>query len=68
MSTGQHYFIEKNDAGKYAVRAKDSNRASALFDTQAEAIAHVKQLNPDDHPDVEHVRHTGTGPDKWRPA
>ncbi|HEV2578828.1 MAG TPA: DUF2188 domain-containing protein [Acidobacteriaceae bacterium] len=68
MSTGKHYFIEQNDDGKYAVRAKDSDRASALFATQAEAIRHVKSLNPDDHPDVERVRQRGNGPDKWRPA
>ena len=69
MSTGKHYFIEQNDDGKFAVRAKGSDRASALFDTQAEGIAHARELNPDDHPDVERVRHTATGdPDKWRSA
>lgn len=67
MSTGKHYFIEQNDDRKFAVRAKGSDRASALFDTQAEAIAHARELNPSDHPDVERVRHTvAGGPDKWR--
>jgi hypothetical protein len=67
MSTAKHYFIEKNDDGKFAVRAKGSDRASALFATQAEAIAEAKRLNPEDHPDVERVRHTaGGGPDQWR--
>ena len=51
MSTDEHYFIEKNDDGKFAVRAKGSERASGLFDTQAEAIAYAKKLNPSDHPD-----------------
>lgn len=69
MATGTHYFIERNHDGKYAVRAKDSERASALFDTQAEAIAHAKELNPQDHPNVERVRETsGGGPDQWRSA
>ncbi len=69
MSTDNHYFIEQNADGKFAVRAKGSERASALFDTQAEAIAHARQLNPNDHPDVERVRHTpGGGPDQWRSA
>ena len=68
MSTGKHYFIEQNDDGKFAVRAKDSDRASAVFNTQAEAIAHAKTLNPADHPDVERVREVGPGPDKWRHA
>jgi hypothetical protein len=69
MSTGKHYFIEQTEEGKFAVRAKDSERASALFATQAEAIAHAKDLNPEDNPNVERVRHTGAGgPDQWRSA
>jgi len=67
MSTEKHYFVESNDDGRYAVRAKGSERASALFDTQAEAIAEAKRLNPADHPNVERVRKVdGGGPDKWR--
>ncbi len=69
MSTQKHYFVEKNDDGKFAVRAEGSSRASSVFDTQAEAIAEAKHLNPNDHPNVERVRHTAEGgPDKWRPA
>jgi len=69
MSTEKHYFVEKNEDGQFAVRAKGSERASALFATQEEAIAKVKELNPADHPDVERVRHTHAGgPDKWRKA
>lgn len=67
--THEHYFIERNDDGKYAVRAKGSAHASALFPTQAEAIAHAKTLNPKDHPDVERVRKVASGhPDQWRAA
>jgi hypothetical protein len=44
MSTGKHYFIEQNDEGKFAVRAKGAERASAVFDTQGEAIGHAKSL------------------------
>jgi hypothetical protein len=67
MSTGKHYFIEENDEGKYAVRAKGSDRASRLADTQKEAEKLVKQFNPDDHPDIERVRNTKTGGrDHWR--
>jgi hypothetical protein len=61
MPTDEHYFIEQTDDGRFAVRAKGSERASALFETQQEAIAHAKKLNPDDHPDVERVRNTETG-------
>lgn len=67
MSTGKHYFIEENADGKFAVRAKDGERASGLFNTQKEAEEHVRQLNPEDHPDIERVRDTATGGrDQWR--
>jgi len=69
MSTDNHYFVEQDNDGKFAVRSKGSERASGLFDTQAEAIARAKELNPNDHPDVERVRDTGAGGrDKWRKA
>jgi hypothetical protein len=55
MSTDKHYFIEENKKGLFAVRAKGSMRATALVNTQEEAIREVK-LNPDDHPDVERVQ------------
>jgi hypothetical protein len=68
MATDNHYFIEQTEDG-YAVRAKGSDRASAILPTQAEAIARAEELNPNDHPDVSRVRNTeGGGPDKWRKA
>lgn len=68
MSTGKHYFIERADDG-FAVRAKGSKRASAIVDTQREAIDLAKEFNPDDHPDVSRVKRTQAGrPDQWRPA
>lgn len=67
MSTGKHYFVEKTDDGRYAVRAKGSQRASDILDSQRAAIERAGELNPHDHPDVERVRHTSGGsPDKWR--
>jgi hypothetical protein len=67
MPTGKHYFVEQKPDGRYAVRAKGSKRASGLRDTR-EARAYAKELNPDDHADVEHVRNTKGGVrDKWRP-
>ena len=69
MATNEHYFIEQTDDGRYAVRGKGSERASGIFDTQKEAIERAKELNPNDHPDVERVRDTNQGGrDKWRPA
>ena len=67
MSTQKHYFIEQTSEGRYAIRAKGSERASEALDTQAAAIARVRELNPDDSPDVERVRNNAAGGrDKWR--
>jgi hypothetical protein len=67
MPTKKHYFIEATDSGRFAVRAKESQRATAIVDTQREALDLVKILNPNDFPDVARVRKTATGgPDKWR--
>ena len=68
MSTRKHYFIEETGEG-FAVRARGSERASAILPTQREAIAKAKQFNPDDHPDVERVEKTKKGgPGQWRGA
>ena len=56
MSTGKHYFIEQNDDGKYTTAARGAARVSGVFNTQKEAIDYAKELNPEDHPDVERVR------------
>jgi uncharacterized protein YdaT len=67
MATGKHYFVEQTDDGRYAIRAKGSQRATKTLDTQRDAIARVKELNPHDHPDVERVRNTEAGGrGKWR--
>jgi len=67
--TTKHYYIEQNDRHKFAVRAMNSSRASSLHDTQAQAIAEVKRLNPNDHPNVERVRDTSGGRrEHWRSA
>jgi len=36
MPTDEHYFIEQTEDGRFAVRAKESARASAVLDTQEE--------------------------------
>jgi uncharacterized protein YdaT len=67
MPTEEHYFVEQTDDGRFAVRAKGSERASGVFDTQEQAVARVKELNSDDHPDVERVRNVASGGrDQWR--
>lgn len=60
-------FIEQRPEGDYAVRKPNSERASAVLPTQAEAIQRARELNPSIAPLVERVRHTSVGkPDKWR--
>lgn len=60
-------FVERRPEGDYAVRKSNSERASAVLPTQAEAIARAKELNHGVAPLVERVRYTKDGkPDKWR--
>jgi hypothetical protein len=60
-------FIEQREQGDYAVRRPDSERASAVLPTQAEAIERAREMNPGKAPLVERVRNTSVGGrDKWR--
>jgi hypothetical protein len=60
-------FVERRPQGDYAVRRGDSERASAVLPTQAEAIERARELNPNKAPLVERVRDTAEGSrDKWR--
>ena len=60
-------FVERGPEGDYAVRKGNSERASAVLPTQAEAIERARQMNRGEAPLVERVRHTkGGNPDKWR--
>ncbi len=66
---GNKLFVEKRPEGDFAVRKANSERASAVLPTQAEAIERAKELNPGASPVVERVRNTTTGkPDQWRKA
>lgn len=59
-------FVERREQGDYAIRRSDSERASDVRPTQAEAIERAREM---DHSEilVERVRHTDRGhPDKWR--
>lgn len=60
-------FVERRPDGDYAVRKPNSERASAITPTQAEAIERAKELNPNAAVHVERVRNTNAGnPNKWR--
>ena len=61
------FFIEKREQGDFAIRKANSQRSSATAETQKEAIAKARQLNPNAAIHVERVRKTNGGsPDKWR--
>jgi hypothetical protein len=60
------FFIEQRDDGRYNVLRPNADRASAATDTQAEAIAKAKQMDPSATIHVERVRVVGPGRDKWR--
>jgi uncharacterized protein YggE len=62
----REYFIERSDDGKFKVLKPNAARASAVADTQQEAIQKAKQLNPYATLHVERVRKVGPGRDKWR--
>jgi len=60
-------FVERRAQGDYAVRRANSQRASDVRPTQAEAIDRARELNPNTQPLVERVRYTSHGkPDQWR--
>jgi len=60
-------FVEQRPEGNCAVRRPNSERASVVLPTQAQAIDRAKQLNPGSSPLVERVRRTSVGkPDQWR--
>ena len=61
------FFIEKRPQGDFAIRKPNSERASAVEPTQADAIDRARAMNPDAPIHVERVRTTKNGsPDKWR--
>ena len=63
------FYIERRDDGKYKVLRPSADRASAVTDTQKEAIEIARKMDPGKSPDVERVRHTDKGkPDQWRRA
>lgn len=69
MSDKKRLFVEQRSEGDYAVRRRNSDRASDVLPTQREAIERARELNPGHSPDVERVRHTNRGkPDQWRKA
>jgi hypothetical protein len=56
MADKDQLYVEQRPEGDYAVRKGNSERASAMLPTQAEAIEKAIELNPGHSPLVEHVR------------
>jgi hypothetical protein len=60
-------YVERRPDGQYAVTRPDADRASAITQTQAEAIQRAGEIAPTAAIHVERVRDTNVGhPDKWR--
>lgn len=69
MANKNQLYVERRPEGDYAVRKGNSERASDVLPTQAEAIERARELNPGKAPLVERVRNVQGGkPDKWRKA
>lgn len=69
MASKDQLYVERRAQGDYAVRRANSERASAVAPTQAQAISRARELNPGHSPSVERVRYTSAGkPDQWRKA
>jgi Uncharacterized protein conserved in bacteria (DUF2188) len=63
----KNFFIVRRSEGDFAVRRSNSKRASVVANTQEEAIAIARKMEPSAKVLVERVRYTSTGrPDKWR--
>jgi hypothetical protein len=65
MST-EKFFIEQRPDGRYNVSKPNAERPSAVTETQAQAIARAKEIDPNATVHVERVRDIGPGRDKWR--
>ena len=62
-------FIEPRENGTFAIMKPNAKRASAICDTQKEAIAEAKRMYPDVKPDIAHVgKAAGGRPDRFRKA
>lgn len=62
-----HWYVERTEDSRFSAKKGGAKRASAVEETQADAIAHAKKIDPKAPIHVERVRDTTRGtPDKWR--
>ena len=67
VANEEQVYIEERPDGKYAIRRGNSERASAVEDTQEKAVEVARQMFPGVEPHIERVRNVKTGGrDQWR--
>jgi len=66
MPAAARYFVERRPDGRYGVLKPKAGRPSAIGDTQAEAIAKAKALDPGAVVNVERVPGVDPGRGRWR--
>jgi hypothetical protein len=67
MANEEQIYIEEREDGKYAIRRGNSERASAVEDSQEKAIEVARRMFPGVKPHIERVRNVKTGGrDQWR--
>lgn len=52
MYIERHYVIERSPTGMFTIRPSDSDYPIERFYTLRLALDHVRQLNPDDVPEI----------------
>ena len=66
MANEEQIYIEERTDGKFAIRRGNSERASAVEDTQEKAEEVASQMFPQVKPHIERVRNVKTGGrDQW---
>jgi len=67
MANEEQIYIEERADGKFALRKGNSERASAVEDTQEKAEEVARHMFPGVKPHIERVRNVKTGGrDQWR--
>jgi hypothetical protein len=59
-------FVTRRPDGRYNVLRPEAERASAVTDTQREAIGRAKEIAPNATVHIQRVRGIPPGPDKFR--
>jgi hypothetical protein len=61
-----HWYIEPTDDGRYSATKGGGQRASAVTNTQKQAIDRAKEIDAAAPMHIAHVRSGKHGPDKYR--